>query len=349
MRKVRLGRTNLKVSQVGFGGIPITRPSDEDAHNTIQRAIELGVNFFDSATGYGLGQSEIRIGKAIEEHRSRVIVATKTGAFGAERTLKGVKRSLRQLNTDYIDIYQLGNVTTHRKYERVMKSDGGVNGLKQAVDDGLINHIGLSTHNLSIAKDAVMSGEFDTVQVVFNLLAQEASDELLDLARENDVGVIAMKPFGAGMLKEARLAINYLLQYDNVVINPGVETIKEIEEIVNIADNYVSLSDDLHSEIEELHKQHGSRFCRHCELCLPCPNDVDIPSTIYLSAAWNLRSYEWFMRGAEKTVESWSNCNDCGQCESKCPFGVPIRELMKESARTINKNHSFPPSFASLS
>jgi aryl-alcohol dehydrogenase-like predicted oxidoreductase len=300
MRKVRLGRTNLNVSQVGFGGIPITRPSDEDAHRTIQRAIELGVTFFDSATGYGLGESEIRIGKAIEEHRSKVIIATKTGALGAERALKEVQRSLRQLNIDYIDIYQLGNITTQRKYDRIMKSDGGVNGLKQAVDDGTINHIGLSTHNLSIAMEAVKSGEFETVQVILNLFAQEASEELLDLARENDVGVIAMKPFGAGVIKEARLAINYLLQYDDVVINPGIETIKEIEEIVNIADNYVFLSDDLLSELEELHKQHSSRFCRHCELCLPCPNDVDIPSGIYLKAAWNLRSLEWFMRGAKK-------------------------------------------------
>jgi len=331
MRKLRLGRTNLKVSQIGFGGIPITRPSEEDAHKTIQRAIELGVNFFDSATGYGLGQSETRIGKAVAEHRSKVVIATKTGAYGAERTLRGVQRSLRQLNTDYIDIYQLGNVTTRRKYERVMRSGGGLDGLRKAVDDGIVNHIGLSTHSLSIAEDAVRSGELDTVQVIFNLLAQEASDELLDLARENDVGVIAMKPFGAGMIREARLAINYLLQYDDVVINPGIETRDEIEEIVKIADDFDSPSDDLRSEFEELHEQMGSRFCRHCEACLPCPNGVDIPSTIYLRAAYNLRSYEWFMSGAQNTAESWSKCDECGQCEARCPFGVPVLEIMKEN------------------
>ena len=174
LQKLRLGRTNLKVSQVGFGGIPITRPTDEDAYTTIQRAIELGVNFFDSAPGYGGGESEKRIGRAVEEHRSKVVLATKTGWYGQKRVYRDIQRSLLQLKTDYIDIYQLGNVSNPRNYERIMRPAGGLAACKRAVDEGLINHIGFTTHKLDIAKDAVKSGKFDTVQVILNAVAARA-------------------------------------------------------------------------------------------------------------------------------------------------------------------------------
>jgi aryl-alcohol dehydrogenase-like predicted oxidoreductase len=147
-----LGKTGLMVSRVGMGGIPITRVEGNEVIKVIQRALDLGVNFFDTVSGYGLGSSEKRIGKALKNHRENVVIATKTGSMHKKGASRSLERSLRQLDTDYIDLWQLGNVTAFDKYERLQGSDGTLKVAKKALQTSKVKHVGISTHNMAVAR-----------------------------------------------------------------------------------------------------------------------------------------------------------------------------------------------------
>jgi len=331
MKKVTLGRTGLKVSRVGMGGIPITRPQEDEAIKIIQRAHNLGINFFDTATGYGRGSSEKRIGAALKDHRDNVIIATKTASMDENGASRDLKRSLRQLDTNYIDLWQLGNVTTYTKYKRMQQFDGALKSAEKALREGKVRHIGMSTHNLTIAIEAVSSGMFETIQFPFNLIADEAAHELIPLAKERDVGFIASKSFAAGNIEDANLAIKFLLQFDNVVPDPGIQSINELEEIINIVNGELGLTVQEKQALEEIHDKMYSRFCRHCEECMPCPKSVHIPQLLYITSAYKLRSSESFKKGGGPDLKSWDKCDLCGDCEERCPFNLPIREMLKEN------------------
>jgi predicted aldo/keto reductase-like oxidoreductase len=338
MQAVRLGKTGLMVSRVGMGGIPLTRPTEGEAIRVVRRALDLGVNFIDTARGYGI--SEDRIGKAVAmvaDRRDSVFIATKGGG-DKSGTLRCIEDSLKHLNVDAIDLWQFHGVNTFEYLERVLGSGGGMEGAQEALQAGKIRHIGFSSHSLKVALKAVASGHFETVQFPLNFVSNEAADELISLAKEYDVGFIAMKPFAGGRIRRANLAIKYLLQFDSVVPDPGVEKIEEIEEIVGIvnSDTWEPTPQE-QKEIEEIRAKVGTRFCRQCEYCMPCPQGVHICGTLYLEILWDLWPPElYFARHSiggyvTNAVESAKNCVQCGECEDKCPYQLPIREMIVEN------------------
>ncbi len=332
MKTIRLGKTGLKVSRIGMGGIPITRPSEEEAIKVIQRALDLGINFIDTALGYGI--SEERIGKAIVGRREKVIIATKGGGRDKAAALKCIEESLKHLNTDYIDLWQFHGVNTFEAYEQILGSGGGMEGAQEALEAGKIRHIGFSSHSLDVALKLVPSGYFETVQVPFNFICNEAADELVSLSQKHDVGFIAMKPFAGGMLKDANFVIKFLMQFDNVVPIPGIEKVEEIEEIVNIINKgSLELTPQERQEMEDIRARVGTRFCRRCGYCMPCPQGVQIQSLMTLPALYGLWSPECFFswRYVKRNVESAKNCIQCGECEEKCPYNLPIREMIVEN------------------
>lgn len=342
MQTVKLGKTGLEVSRVGVGGIPITRPSEDEAVKVMQRALDLGINFIDTARGYGI--SERRIGKAIAGRREEVILATKGGG-NKEYTLKCIEESLKQLNTDYIDLWQFHGVNTFEELDEILGPGGGMEGAREALEAGKIRHIGMSSHSLKVALKAVPSGNFETIQFPLNFVSDEAAAELVPLARECDVGFIAMKPFAGGRLTKARLALKYLLQFDSVVPDPGIEKVEEIEEIVDIVNNepWILTPEDLR-EIEDTRQRVGTRFCHQCEYCMPCPQGVHICGVMYLQILWELWPPDWFFswRYVQYSVESAQNCIECGECEKKCPYNLPIREMIKENIafyESIKRTH----------
>ena len=280
MKKVRLGKTGLMVSRVGMGGIPIQRPPFDEAVKIINRALDLEVNFIDTALGYG--DSEERIGKAITGRRDEVILTTKG------RELKHIDMSLKRLNTDYIDLWQFHNISSLELLKQVLGPGGGMKDAKEALRAGKIGHIGISSHTLEVAKKAVTSGQFETVQFPLNFIAREAADELVGLARDNDVGFIGMKPFAGGNITDARLAIGYVLQHENVVPDPGIERVEEIEEIVGLVDEGIELTDDDWARMDAARDELGSRFCRQCMYCMPCPNGVEIWLLMYMENLFRL-------------------------------------------------------------
>jgi len=329
LRRVRLGRTGLEVSRVGMGGIPIQRPPFDEAVKVIRRALDLGVNFIDTSIAYG--DSEIRIGKAIEGRRDGVIVATKGSRRDRTAAEDCIKRSLGRLNTDYIDLWQFHNVSTFEDYEIMLRPDGAYEAARDALEEGTILHLGMSSHTLDVAKKAVSSGLFETIQFPLNFVAREA-EELVPLAKEHGVGFIGMKPFAGGNIRDANLAIKYALQFENVVPDPGIERVEEIEEIVDIVNGSWEITQKESLKMDEIQSELGKRFCRQCMYCMPCPNGVEIWLLMYMRNLHRLWPLEEFLSGwMAEAAESGNNCIQCGECEPKCPYQLPIREMIKEN------------------
>ena len=330
MKTLRLGKTGLQVSRIGFGGIPIQRLTDDEAIKVVQRCLDLGVTFLDTANGYTT--SEERIGKAIAGRREQVILATKSTGKDKATAQEHLELSLKRLNTDYIDLWQFHNVSTFEAYDQILGPNGAMEAAQEALKIGKIRHIGITHHSLDVALKAVPSGHFETVQVPFNFVTNEAEDKLLPLAQNYDVGFIAMKPMAGGMLQDANLAIKWLLQFENVIPDPGIEEIEEIEEIVEIVSGAWELTPQEQQEIERIRMEVGTRFCRRCQYCLPCPEGISIPLMMNLPSFWKRFPAEWFslIRLAE-VVETARGCTQCGECEEKCPYDLPIREMLIEN------------------
>jgi predicted aldo/keto reductase-like oxidoreductase len=331
VKKVRLGKTDLEVTRVGFGGIPIQRLTEREAIRVVQRAVDLGVNFIDTANGYTT--SEERIGKALAGRREQVILATKTGARDKERATEHLELSLKRLQSGYIDIWQFHGVSSPEDYERVLGPGGAMEAAQEALQAGKVRHIGITSHSMDVALKAVPTGHFETMQFPFNYVTSEPAQELIPLCREHDVGFIAMKPFAGGMLDKANLSIKYLLQFEGVVPDPGIETAAEIEEIVEIVNGPWEMTVEERQEMERIRAEVGTRFCRRCQYCMPCPQGVNIPTVMNVYSFWRRFPPERFYGGGvASAIETVENCIECGECEEKCPYDLPIIEMLAENA-----------------
>ncbi len=331
MRKFRLGKTGLMVSRVGIGGIPIQRPTVEEAKRVIWRALDLGINFIDTSIGYG--DSELRIGEALKGRREGVIIATKGSWRSREQAENTINGSLQRLGVDYIDLWQFHNVPTMEHYDNLIADGGALEAAHVALEAGKIRHLGITSHNLDVALKATASDLFETIQFPFNFISDEAVKELIPLARKHDVGFIGMKPFAGGNITDAGLAFRYLLQFDSVLPDPGMEKVHEVEQIVSIVDDPKPLSELDQMRISEIRAELGNRFCRQCLYCTPCPQGVDIWMTMITKKMHRLWPLESFKEIMAEPIKSAGNCVECGACEQKCPYGLPIREMLKENTQ----------------
>lgn len=328
MDKGRLGRTGLMVSRLGFGSIPIQRLSEEDAIAVIHRCLELGINFLDTANGYTT--SEERIGKAIAGRREGLIIGTKT----LDRTPQGIanhlKLSLARLQVESIDLYQFHNVSDMETLNKIIAPGGLLTVVAEAKKAGKVKHIGITSHQIDAAREAIKSGCFETIMFPFNFITREDGEELLKLAREFDVGFIAMKPLSGGMLSDATLAFKYLLQFPDVVPIPGIERVEEIEEIVRIVATSEPLTAAEQAEMERLRQELGNRFCRRCDYCQPCGEGIPISMVLQIESLFKRVPVADFFNRFGSQMEKALDCIQCGDCEARCPYGLPIMEMMEE-------------------
>ena len=242
--------------------------------------------------------------------------------------------SLKRLNVETIDLWQFHNVSTSEDYEQVLGPDGAMEAAQRALEAGKVRHIGITNHSMDVALKAVPSGHFETVQFPFNFVTNEPAEKLLPLAQKYDVGFIAMKPLGGGLLDDANLAIKYLLQFENAVPDPGVEKIEEIEEIAAIVAGSWELTPEEWQEIERIRSEVGTHFCRRCEYCQPCPQGVRISLIVNLrSMCKRLPAGRLLEDWIAEAVKSAENCIECGECEEKCPYHLPVREMIAESIK----------------
>ena len=329
MDKIRLGKTDMMVTRLGFGGIPIQRLSEDDAVAVVRKCIELGITFLDTANAYTT--SEERIGKAVAGKRQEIIIATKSGARDRENIEKHINLSLEHLQTDYIDLYQFHGVSTREHLDIVLDPNGPRAVVEDAKKAGKIRHIGITSHSMDIAKEAVKTDQFETLMFPFNFIVLEAADELLPLCREHDVGFIDMKPMGGGMLDNATVAFKYLLQFPDIVYIPGIEHIWEIEEIAGIVQGSTVITAEDEAEMQRLRDELGTRFCRRCDYCQPCPQEIPI-SMVMNSAGFakRLPPQRMFSGWISEGMERAATCTECGDCEERCPYELPIREIIAE-------------------
>ena len=335
MRKVLLGKSGLEVSKIGFGGIPITRIGENEAVNVIRRAIDLGINWLDTARGYS--DSEEKIGKAIKGlPRESIRIFSKAPGKTPEELKEQVETSLEKLDCGYIDMYQFHAVKSPVVWEE-MKKNGTVDLLKEIKSQGTIRHIGASAHNAAAAL-AVLDEEFvEVLQWPFNFIMEELGLEILEKCRTKKTGFIAMKPFGGGEINNARLCILFLMQYPDVAPDPGMMSIEQVEEVVGLANLPGELSCEDRARIEKVRNELGTRFCRMCEYCLPCEHGVDIPNLMRIDSIIKRVPVETFAGWLKKSAESVTNCVECGECEGKCPYDLSIMQQIKQAAEKYRK------------
>ena len=329
----RLGRTGLEVSTIGFGGIPIMRVSREVAERAVRTAVELGINFIDTARGYG--DSERKIGAAIRGLEPRPILASKSPKRDRQGILEDFDETLRNLEQDRIEIYQLHCVNKLEEYERAMGKDGAYRGLEDLKTEGRIDFIGITSHNLEIIKRAILSDMFDTVQILFNFLEPEAHDEIIPLAQKHDVGIIAMKPLAGGCIEDYKLGLKFVTSHDGVVAIPGMADEQEVRLNIEAVTDRKGLSEDELRMIEDLRSRIGRTYCRRCDYCQPCPNGIPISFALHIENIRKRIGDEMMRSDAYRDLlAKVEACVQCGKCEERCPFDLPVRDLIAQ-ARSI--------------
>ncbi len=329
MRQVVLGKSGLKVSAVGFGGIPIMRVSEDEAVRAVRRALDLGVNFIDTAAGYG--DSQRKIGKAIEGRRDGLVIATKSGRTTAPDMLADIDRARAEMGVDCIDLYQLHNISADG-WKKVAAPGGAMEGLLEAREKGWIGHIGYTAHSADVAIELVAEEALETVQFPFNLVTCEPAERLIPKAREADLGFIVMKPMCGGLYGDAELAFKFLNGYPDLVAIPGIERPEEIEQIVEIVESGAVLEGAEMARAEKVAADLGKQFCRRCGYCQPCPEGVPIVMAMIFESLHKRMPPDGLAGSARGLVEKTPHCVECGECESKCPYDLPIIETIKRAA-----------------
>ena len=326
-----LGNTNMKIKRVGFGGIPIQRITQEDTNLVIDELEKNNINFIDTARGYTI--SEEYIGNALRGRRDKFFIATKSMSRDYESMKKDIEISLSNLQTEYIDLYQLHNVKLE-EYKTIFENDKAMRALLEAQKEGKIKYIGITSHSLDTIEQAVEDERFDTIQFPYNIVEGQA-DEVFRKANEKGIGIIVMKPLAGGALDDATLAIKYILSKDYIdVVIPGMDSIDQVQQNVNVLNN-LELTEDDNKKIEEIRTTLGGKFCRRCEYCLPCPVGVNIPQNFLLEGyytRYNLK--EWSKERYDGLQGKAIDCVKCGKCETNFEVYLHLPDM-------VNNTHIF--------
>jgi len=326
MQTVRLGKTNLTVSKNGFGALPIQRISLEDAAHLLRKAYDGGINYFDTARFYT--DSEEKIGYALSDVRENIVISTKTMRTDVEGFWRELHESLSLLRTDYIDIYQFHNPPFCPK-------PGDGTGLYEAMLDakakGLIRHIGITSHKLTIAEEAVRSGLYDTLQFPFSYLASEKEEALVRLCEEMDVGFICMKALAGGLITRSEAAYAFLADYPVAPIW-GIQRESELDEFLAYNDDPPAMTEEIAAFIEKEKQELMGEFCRGCGYCMPCPAGIQINNAARMSLMIRRAPVDAQLSEASRAMmKKIEDCTNCGRCKSKCPYGLDTPELLRKN------------------
>lgn len=327
MQKLTLGKTGLAVNKNGFGALPIQRVAKKEAVYLLQKAFYHGINYFDTARWYT--DSEEKLGAAFSYTRDKIVISTKTGAQTADDFWKDLEQSLRNLQTDYIDIYQFHNPAFCPK-------SGDESGLYEAMlkakEQGKIRFIGITNHRLAVARQAIESGLYDTLQFPFCYLASDADVKIVEACREKNMGFIAMKALSGGLITDSTLAYAYLAQFEQVEPIWGIQRETELDEFLSYQEKPPVLTKEMQERITRDRKELAGNFCRGCGYCMPCPAGIEInncarmslllrraPQQSYLSEEW------------QQKMKKIDSCLHCNQCMKKCPYGLNTPELLRKN------------------
>ena len=327
MAKETLGMPGITVEKNAFGALPVQRVSAKEAVRLLRRAYEGGVNFFDTARAYT--DSEEKLGEAFEGMRDKIYIATKTGAATAEGFWKDLGASLKNLRTDYVDLYQFHNPDFCPK-----PGDGSglYEAMLEAKEKGMVRHIGITNHRLRIAHEAVESGLYETLQFPFCYLATEKDIELAEKCKDAGMGFIAMKALSGGLITNSAAAYAFLAQYSHVLPIWGIQRESELDEFLSYIDNPPAMSQELAAVIAKDREELLGEFCRGCGYCMPCPAGIEINNCARMSLMIRRSpSAGWLTKEAREKMKKIENCLHCGKCKSKCPYGLDTPALLEKN------------------
>ena len=324
MDNMRLGKTDINVNKNGFGALPIQRRNIDDSVEILLKAYESGIDFYDTARFYT--DSEQKLGIAFEDVRQNIYLASKTAAENVEDFWRDLETSLKELKTDYLDLYQHHNISFCPK-----SGDDLTKAMAEAKEEGLIKHIGITTHKITLAHEALDSGIYETLQYPFSYLSGGDELKLIEKCKKLDVGFIAMKAMGGGLITNSKASYAYINQFDNVLPIWGIQKLEELEEFLSYDENTV-LTDDLNRIIEKDKKELGENFCRGCGYCTPCPEGINISLCARMSL-WIRRfpTEPYLTEEYQNIMNETLNCIECYSCVDNCPYELDIPELLKEN------------------
>ncbi len=335
MKRMILGKTGIEAARLGFGGIPIQRVGEAQAVDIVLYALEKGMDFIDTSRMYTT--SETRIGKALRETDKKAAIATKSFARSADGILKDVETSLRELRKDYIDIYQCHGVSSEEEYRAVTSPGGAYHGLLKAKEQGLIGHIGITSHSLDLLDKVLDDGLFETIMVCLSFLEPAAKDKILPKARSKNVGVLAMKPFSGGVIEAPEIALKWVLSFPDILVLAGVEYKDLIDQNWNAFQGDWAMTEAEQRTMDEIGKQFDKKFCRRCDYCQPCPSEI--PIQFVLGARSMVKRMGTALLETpmgQNMRQKAANCTECGDCMERCPYGLPIPEMIKENVKFLN-------------
>ncbi|WP_422485369.1 aldo/keto reductase [Gudongella sp. DL1XJH-153] len=329
MEKRILGRTNFEVSAIGFGGIPIQRVDEETAYELLVEAHKQGINFIDTARGYM--ESESLLGIALERiGRDKFILATKSMAKTYDAVVEEFETSLKNLRTDYIDLFQFHNVSKKEDLETVMGENGALKAIKEYKAKGIIKEIGITSHSVELLDIAIDTGEFSTIQYPYNPVEKQG-EPVFKKAKENNLGVIVMKPLAGGAISKGELSLRFIMENKDITVAiPGMDSVEQVIENARAGNVMRPLTDDERSMLMKEADTLGEEFCRRCGYCAPCTVGIDIPTQFILEgyySRYNLQ--DWAIDRYRGFEISAKDCIECGLCESRCPYNLPIVKMLK--------------------
>ena len=326
MEKIRLGRTELMVTKTAFGALPIQRISKEDAVRLVRRAYDAGINYFDTANSYT--DSEEKLGLAFEGIRQNVVISTKSGGADRKTVQAHIENSLRMLKTDYIDLLQFHNPA---KMPDINDPEGPFAAALEMKKKGYVRHIGITNHRLNVAKEAIASGNFETLQFPFCYLATEKDIELVEACKAADMGFIAMKGLSGGILNNAAACYAFMQKYENVVPIWGIQREEELDQWLELTEKNAAMTPELQAVIDADRKELSGAFCRGCGYCLPCAAEIDIPMAARMIPLMNRSPYQPYLSDEwHAKMHRIENCIHCNACKSRCPYGLDTPALLAE-------------------
>lgn len=327
MNQITLGTTGITVCQNAFGALPIQRVGMDEATAILRRAYEGGIRFFDTARAYS--DSEEKVGAAFDGMRDKIYIASKTAAKTPEDFWQHLETSLKNLRTDYIDLYQFHCVD---QCYRPGDGTGMYECMLQAKEQGKIRHIGVTAHKLAIAMECVESGLYETLQFPFSYLSSEKDIELVNACQKANMGFIAMKGLAGGLIHNSRAAMAFMTQFDNVLPIWGIQKMEELEEWLVFMEETPVYDEELRAYVEQEKKELSGDFCRGCGYCMPCPAGIMINNCARMSLMLRRApSKAWLTEEMQAEMAKIKNCLNCRQCVSKCPYELNTPELLRKN------------------
>ncbi len=323
MNKIRLGKTEMMVSKTAFGALPIQRDDFPTAVRILRRAYDQGINFFDTARYYT--DSEEKIGAALSDVRKHIFIASKTMGKTKQEAIDHCMQGLRNIRSDYFDLYQWHNPKTLDLEDE----NGAYAGLLELKKKGYVRHIGVTNHSPKTAMQAIESGAFETLQFPFSYLSGEVDLALLQACQQHDMGFIAMKALSGGLVSNVRAAFAFLQQHEVVPIY-GIQHEWELEEFLALEANPPQWDQTMRAAVEKDRAELSGEFCRSCGYCMPCPQGINIPTAARVHLLVTRSPYQQFLSKQYRAEQARvDDCLECNLCASRCPYHLDTPLVLK--------------------